>query len=89
MKHLYLRVSVIIFLVSGFASTGDLKVVGNLQAQLADVTHKFELAKKENLDLKEELVLFKKSEGVDSEKFIQAEDALKIVLAQEETRKQA
>lgn len=89
MKLLYLRALAIVFLISGCASRDDLKLVGNLQAQLVDATHKFESARKENSDLKEELVLFKKAEGIDSEKFIQAEDALTEALAQEETRKQA
>ena len=59
-----------------------------LAAQLSAVSNKFELAKKENLNLKRELILFKDSYDIDSKAFIKAQDVFASALSVEEAKGQ-
>ena len=89
MKYSYLNFLIFSLFVSGCASAADSKTIHQLQAQVASVSSNFELAKKENLNLKQELTLFKRTQDIDSEKFIEAKDILQAALAPEETKKEA
>ena len=89
MKYLYLDFLMFMLFISGCASAPDIKTIHQLQAQVVSVSSKLELAKKENLDLKQELTLFKRTKDIDSEKFIEARDILQAALAAEEARKEA
>ncbi len=63
-----------LFFVSGCASPQDHALTDALRKQVEVVSFKFQAAKKENLNLKRELTLYKKSQNIDTRKFIDALD---------------
>lgn len=65
------------------ASLKDRQKIETLEHQAAVTSQKFELAKKENLNLKRELVLFKKNQDIDTKRFIQTLDLFEKRLAGE------
>ncbi len=67
-------------LLSGCATDSCEEVAAGLKKDLGVVNHKFELAKRENLTLKKELLLFKKSQDIDTQNFILAQEAFLKVL---------
>jgi chemotaxis protein MotB len=69
---LKIAVFVLLFCFAGCAARKDRIVVGDLKKQFSVVSAKFEAAKKENLTLKRELVLYKKSQDIDTRRFIEA-----------------
>ena len=54
-----------------------------LRQDLASVSSKFELAKKENLTLKKELLLLKKYHDIDTQKFVRSQEVFEKELAPE------
>jgi flagellar motor protein MotB len=81
------RILLILGLLLGLAGCasceGERKQAADLRSQLKSVSGKFEVAKKENLNLKKELVLFKSTQGIDSQRFVRALDAFQKDLASE------
>lgn len=59
---------------------GKLRVASEL---LAGVTHKFELARAENFNLKKEIALFRTNQDIDSKSFIKASEAFQNDLMEE------
>lgn len=66
--------------VSGCASAPPAKSLVALQADLAALSHKFELARRENYRLKSELTLFRKSKNIDSTHFVEASEGSAAIL---------
>ena len=89
MKYSYLYFLIFALFISGCASAPDVKTIHQLQEQVVSVSSKLELAKNENLNLKQELTLFKRTQDIDSEKFIEARDSLQTALAEGEAKKEA
>jgi len=79
MKYLYFLIGSLY--LCGCCSVGKKQSAESLGAQvrvanelLAGVTHKFELARDENLNLKKEIALFRKNQDIDSKSFIKASE---------------
>jgi chemotaxis protein MotB len=63
------------------ASQPKKEVTTALRGQVDVVTHKFELAKRENLNLRKELLFFKKYQDIDTQRFISAQEVFEKELA--------
>ncbi|MBI5873927.1 MAG: OmpA family protein [Candidatus Omnitrophica bacterium] len=75
---------IIALFLAGCASTRPEKErMDSLTVQLESASHKFELAKRENLNLKKELILFKKYQDIDTARFIAAQADFEKELAGE------
>ncbi|HAJ57023.1 MAG TPA: hypothetical protein DCL35_04560 [Candidatus Omnitrophica bacterium] len=75
---------VLALFLAGCASTRayDEKIT-SLTGQLDSLSGKFKLAKKENLNLKRELLLFKKDQDVDTHRFIAAQEVFETDFAED------
>jgi chemotaxis protein MotB len=60
--------------MAGCAGTPVKNPCEDIQAQFATLSGKFELAKRENLNLKNELSLYRQSSDIDSKRFLRAAD---------------
>jgi chemotaxis protein MotB len=79
MKRLFLFFLMALFIVCGGCAHGRPK---HGQAQSYEVlAQKFELAKKENTDLKKELTLYRNSKHLDARQFVQGADVFEKTLA--------
>ncbi len=79
-----------LFCLAGCASSGKERVVASdLTKQLSAITAKFEAAKRQNLTLKRELVLYKKSQDIDTRRFIEALDIFEKEFAKDIAKKEA
>lgn len=72
MRVLNLLILGLMVTAAGCATTRKNDQTDNCKSQLAAVSNKFEVAKKENLNLKKEITLFRVSRGVDSHRFMKA-----------------
>lgn len=72
---------VIIF--SGCASSKDRLLITNLERDLTTTSTRLELVERENQGLRTELTLFRKSQNIDSRKFVEASAVVARELAQE------
>jgi chemotaxis protein MotB len=77
----YFVILIISVSLYGCCSIGKKKTVESLSEQLratgellTGVTHKFDLARAENLNLKKEIALFRKNQDIDSKSFIKASE---------------
>lgn len=70
---------------AGCASTckKDRRLITDLRAELSSLSQKFDLAKKENLNLKRELLVFKKYQDLDTQQLAEAVDVVRNALAPE------
>ena len=85
-------VLILLFCLAGCASGKDrIRVSGisDLKKQLSVVSAKFEAARKENLTLKRELVLYKKSQDIDTRRFIEALDIFENEFSDDIAKKEA
>jgi len=64
----------LIFLSGCCSLNSSGKQIKSLEGSLGALSHKFELARKENINLKEELLLFKKNQDIDTRRFVMAQD---------------
>lgn len=86
-KHLALFFAFIIFLGGCATHKKDRRVITGLKDELSIASGKLDLFKRENLNLKKELVLFKKAQDIDSHKFVKAQEVFERVLSDEITAK--
>jgi len=67
--------TVFLIFLSGCCSLNSSgRQIKNLEVNLGVLSNKFELTRKENIDLKEELLLFKKNQDIDTRRFVTAQD---------------
>ncbi|MFH0940373.1 MAG: OmpA family protein [Candidatus Omnitrophota bacterium] len=89
---LKIAVLILLFCFAGCASgKGRILVsdISDIKKQLSLVSAKFEAAKKENLTLKRELVLYKKSQDIDTGRFIEALDIFEKEFSDDIAKKEA
>ncbi|OIO35222.1 MAG: hypothetical protein AUJ74_07205 [Candidatus Omnitrophica bacterium CG1_02_44_16] len=85
-------VLMLLFCFAGCASGKGRIIVSDidgLKEQLSVVSAKFESAKKQNLALKRELVLYKKSQDIDTKRFIEALDIFENEFSDDIAKKEA
>lgn len=85
-------VFILLFCFVGCASKRDrirVSDLSDLKKQLSVVSAKFEAAKKQNLTLKRELVLYKKSQDIDTRRFIEALDIFEKEFSDDIAKKEA
>lgn len=78
------RITLLVILFSflaGCAKMPKKEVATAWRGQAEAISHKLELAKRENLNLKKELLLFKKYQDVDTQRFIKAQEVFEKELA--------
>ncbi len=83
MRIYFLFALAVMYALAGCASSRESKSMFDLKNRLSVVSNKFELAKKENLNLKKELLLFKRHQDIDSHKFIEVLGVFEQELAKE------
>ncbi|MFH0877890.1 MAG: OmpA family protein [Candidatus Omnitrophota bacterium] len=84
MKKIYFTVCAAVLLASaGCASTRekDVRLIADLRLELSSASQKFDLAKKENLNLKRELLVYKKYQDLDAQQLAEAVDLVRAALA--------
>ena len=90
MRSPWVFIFVVILCAPGCASTRNKKEIKNLKSevsslkvQLSASSNKFELAKKENLNLRRQITLFKKYQDIDTQHFVKALELFEKELSDE------
>lgn len=83
MKTRFFLCLLVLIFSAGCATSGERADIRNLKEELSKATFKLESLKKENMDLKDKLVLLQKTELLDSQKFLDVESMLRKDLTDE------
>jgi len=86
-KHIFFFI--LLICLAGCAGARAKKSVKSLKEQLSEVSGKFESAKKENLDLQNEIALCKKYQAIDTQRFVKALDIFTKSLADDIAKDEA